>query len=71
VASQAAARALAEEGLFVSHGDFYAATVIDRVGAGTEGLIRVGCACYTTSEEVSRLLDLVARLGRTAVARAG
>jgi cysteine desulfurase family protein (TIGR01976 family) len=71
VPSEAAARALAAEGLFVSHGDFYAATVIERLGAGSEGLIRVGCACYTTPEEVGRLLDVVARLGRPAVARAG
>ncbi|MDT5156925.1 MAG: hypothetical protein QOC61_1653 [Acidobacteriota bacterium] len=50
------ARRLASRGLFVSHGDFYAATVIERLGLGEEGLVRAGCACYTTREEVERLV---------------
>jgi len=54
-----AARRLAEKGLFLSHGDFYAATVIDRLGLAPEGLIRAGCACYTTEEEIERLIDAV------------
>jgi cysteine desulfurase family protein (TIGR01976 family) len=48
-------RALVERGLFLSHGDFYAATVIERLGV--EGLVRAGCACYTTRDEVERLID--------------
>jgi cysteine desulfurase family protein (TIGR01976 family) len=48
-------RALAERALFASHGDFYAQTVVERLGV--EALVRVGCACYTTEEEVERLLD--------------
>jgi cysteine desulfurase family protein (TIGR01976 family) len=55
--SESAARALADRGLFASHGDFYAATVIRELGV--EGLVRIGCACYTTEEEVDRLLDAV------------
>jgi len=51
-----AARRLAEKGLFLSHGDFYAATVIERLGLQPEGLIRAGCACYTTEEEIDRLI---------------
>ena len=51
------ARALVKRGIFASHGDFYAATVI-RV-LGVEGLVRIGCAAYTTEEEVERLLDCV------------
>jgi len=51
-----AARRLAEKGLFLSHGDFYAATVIERLGLEPEGLIRAGCACYTTNEEIDRLI---------------
>ena len=51
---------LAEKGLFVSHGDFYAQTVV-RV-LGIEALVRAGCACYTTREEIERLIDAVARL---------
>lgn len=50
-------RALAEEALFVSHGDFYAQTVVERLGC--EALIRAGCACYTTADEIERLLSAV------------
>jgi len=56
------ARALAGRGLFVSNGDFYAATVIERLGQSREGVVRVGCSCYTTAEEVERLLDAVTEL---------
>jgi cysteine desulfurase family protein (TIGR01976 family) len=55
--STEAARRLAEKGLFLSHGDFYAATVVKRFGLEPEGLIRAGCACYTTGEEIDRLID--------------
>lgn len=54
-----AVRRFVEKGLFLSHGDFYAATVIERLGLGPEGLIRAGCACYTTEEEIDRLIDAV------------
>lgn len=50
------ARKLAGHGVFVSHGDFYAATVVERLGQTSHGLVRAGCACYTTPEEVERLL---------------
>ena len=55
--STEAARQLAEKGLFLSHGDFYAATVVNRFGLEPEGFIRAGCACYTTEEEIDRLLN--------------
>ena len=51
--------ALAARGLFVSHGDFYATTVIERLGRAPAGLVRAGCACYTTTGEVSRLIQAV------------
>jgi cysteine desulfurase family protein (TIGR01976 family) len=54
--STEAARRLSDKGLFLSHGDFYAATVVERLGLGPEGLIRAGCACYTTEEEIDRLI---------------
>ena len=60
--STVVARTLAQRGLFVSHGDFYASTVIDRLGLGAEGLVRVGCSCYNTDEEVERLLGAVAEI---------
>jgi cysteine desulfurase family protein (TIGR01976 family) len=59
VASTDVARRLSERGLFVSHGDFYAQTVVDRLGLQPEGLVRVGCACYTSDEEVERLIEAV------------
>jgi cysteine desulfurase family protein (TIGR01976 family) len=62
VASTEAARRLAEKGLFLSHGDFYALTVVKRLGLEPEGLIRAGCACYTTEEEIERLIDAVSML---------
>src|SRR5688572_5385475 len=55
------ARRLAERGVFVSSGDFYATTVVERLGL-KDGLVRAGCACYTTEEEVDRLIAGVARL---------
>lgn len=56
--------ALAEDGVFISNGDFYAATIIDRLGLVPDGLVRVGCSCYTTADEVNRLIDGVRRLAR-------
>ena len=57
-----AARRLSDKGLFLSHGDFYAATVVSRLGLEPEGLIRAGCACYTTEEEIDRLIEGVKEL---------
>lgn len=59
VPSGEVSRRLAERGLFASHGDFYAKTVIDRLGQRPAGVVRAGCACYTTSEEVARLIASV------------
>jgi selenocysteine lyase/cysteine desulfurase len=56
VPSMEVAKKLAERALFLSHGDFYAMTVVKRLGEAPHGLVRAGCACYTTSEEVDRLL---------------
>jgi cysteine desulfurase family protein (TIGR01976 family) len=56
----AVAQHLANRGVFVSSGDFYATTVVQRLGL-RDGLVRAGCACYTTEEEVDRLINGVAR----------
>jgi cysteine desulfurase family protein (TIGR01976 family) len=61
IRSEEVARRLAERGLFVSHGDFYASSVLTRLGV-PGGLVRAGCACYTTEEEVERLVAAVAAL---------
>ena len=64
VASTEVARRLAAKGLFLSHGDFYAATVVERLGLGEEGLVRAGCACYTTEDEVDRLIEVVKEIAK-------
>lgn len=55
--SETITAALAEKGLFTSNGDFYAATIVEQLGV--EGLVRVGFACYTTEEEVARLIEAI------------
>jgi cysteine desulfurase family protein (TIGR01976 family) len=59
--ADAVARWLADRGIFVSCGDFYATAVVQRLGL-SDGLVRAGCACYTTSEEVERLIEGVREL---------
>ncbi|HEX8724662.1 MAG TPA: cysteine desulfurase-like protein [Gemmatimonadaceae bacterium] len=57
----AIARRLAAAGSFVSNGDFYAATVMERLGLVPDGTVRVGMSCYSTAEEVDRLLAALRR----------
>jgi selenocysteine lyase/cysteine desulfurase len=64
IPSSEVARHLATRALFLSHGNFYAAAVIDRLGLAPEGLVRAGCACYTTPEEVDRLINAVKVIAR-------
>jgi cysteine desulfurase family protein (TIGR01976 family) len=64
VASADVSAHLAKLGVFVSHGNFYAATVVERLGFKNEGVVRAGCACYTTSEEVNRLIEGVQKIAR-------
>jgi cysteine desulfurase family protein (TIGR01976 family) len=56
------ARSLAGRGVFVSSGDFYAATVARVLGHERDGFVRAGCAAYTTSDEIDRLIDGVRQL---------
>jgi cysteine desulfurase family protein (TIGR01976 family) len=58
------ARQLARRGVYASNGDFYAATVAERLGRGADGFVRAGAACYTTDEEVERLIEGVRTLAR-------
>jgi cysteine desulfurase family protein (TIGR01976 family) len=58
VDAEAFCRGAAAQGLFLSHGDFYAQTVIEKLGV--PALIRAGCAMYTTGEEIERLIDYTA-----------
>ena len=45
----------ARDEVYVSNGDFYAATLVRELGV--EGLVRIGCACYSTDDEISRLMS--------------
>jgi selenocysteine lyase/cysteine desulfurase len=63
--SAAVAVLLAERGVFVSHGDFYATTAVRLLGHERDGLVRAGCAAYTTAEEVSRLIEGVRQIARS------
>ncbi|MCY7378345.1 MAG: cysteine desulfurase-like protein [Gemmatimonadaceae bacterium] len=56
------ARALVARGLYASNGDFYAATVSERLGRGLDGFVRAGAACYTSDEEVDRLVSGVGEI---------
>lgn len=52
-------RQLAAIGLFASSGNFYAATVAQRYAQEAEGFLRVGLSCYSTRNEVARLVAAV------------
>jgi cysteine desulfurase family protein (TIGR01976 family) len=58
------ARALVPLGLYASNGDFYAATVAERLGRGADGFVRAGAACYTTADEVDRLVSGVREIAK-------
>jgi cysteine desulfurase family protein (TIGR01976 family) len=62
MASEDVAKALAARAVFVSNGDFYATTVVRRLGHAEDGLVRAGCAGYTTLDEVNRLIEGVAEV---------
>ena len=64
-APEAVARHLSERGVLVWDGNFYAARAIEALGLEAGGgVIRAGISLYTTEEEVQRLLDGIAALGR-------
>ena len=63
--SEQVTAALADHAVFTSHGDFYATTVVERLGFSGPGLVRAGCACYTTDEEIERLIKGVSILARS------
>jgi cysteine desulfurase family protein (TIGR01976 family) len=57
-------RQLAKKGLFASHGNFYAKTLFERIGQARDGLVRIGCACYTDPSEVRRLVEAIGEIAR-------
>jgi selenocysteine lyase/cysteine desulfurase len=66
VSSDDVAVALAQRGLFVSHGDFYAATIIERLGGWPDGVVRVGCSAYSTESEIARVVESMERVSQHA-----
>jgi cysteine desulfurase family protein (TIGR01976 family) len=52
-----ATRLAHEAGVFASNGNFYASTIAERLGVTGSGWVRAGIACYTTNEEVERLVN--------------
>ena len=54
------ARTLAKRALFASSGDFYAATVCERYAV--DAFLRIGCGCYTTEDEIRRLIGAIEEL---------
>jgi cysteine desulfurase family protein (TIGR01976 family) len=62
--TDAVARHLLRHGVYASNGDFYAKTVAERLGRGADGFVRAGAACYTSAEEVDRLIGGVRDLAR-------
>ncbi len=61
----ATAEALAERGIFVWDGHYYAIELYDRLGINdTGGAVRIGFCHYHTTAEVDRVLDTLADLAR-------
>ena len=56
------ARRLVRCGVYASNGDFYAATVAKVLGRGEDGFVRAGAACYTSADEIERLVRAVREL---------
>lgn len=61
-AREVAGRLADTVGAFLSHGDFYAATVVDRLGLRPDGLVRAGIAVYTNAGEVDRVVEGIERI---------
>ncbi len=53
---------LAEAGIFVWHGNFYAQPVTESLGLEPEGAVRIGLLHYNTREEVDRLIGVLQEL---------
>ncbi len=53
---------LADRGIFVWHGNYYALSLTEALGLEPEGMVRVGLLHYNTAEEIDRLLAALAEL---------
>jgi selenocysteine lyase/cysteine desulfurase len=63
--AQEIARRLADQGLFVWDGDFFATRLVEKAGLVERGgLVRIGLAPYSTPDEVERVIVAVAALAQ-------
>jgi selenocysteine lyase/cysteine desulfurase len=53
---------LARRGIFVWHGNFYALPLTEALGLEPDGVVRIGLLHYNTTDEVRRLLSVLAEL---------
>ncbi len=56
------AQYLAERGIFVWHGNYYALPLTEALDLEPDGMVRIGLLHYNTIEEVDRLLEVLAGL---------
>jgi selenocysteine lyase/cysteine desulfurase len=54
--SRELATRLADEGIFVWHGNYYALPLTQAIDVEPDGMVRIGLCHYNTVEEVDRLL---------------
>lgn len=62
VPAEAASVELGRRGIATWWGDFYASSLIDRLGLAPGGVLRIGLTHYNTADEVDRLLEELALL---------
>ena len=55
---------LANEGIFVWEGNFYALELSQRLGLEPKGMVRIGLLHYNTADEVDRLIESLSKLIR-------
>ncbi len=60
------ARELGEQGIFTWDGNYYAMALMDRLGLGEHGALRIGLAHYNTIDEIDRLIAILRDLHETA-----
>jgi cysteine desulfurase family protein (TIGR01976 family) len=56
------ARELGEHGIFTWDRNYYAMALMERLGLGEQGALRIGLAHYNTTEEIDRLIAVLQKL---------
>jgi len=59
---QAIAEHLAKHNIYVWDGNYYAVEIMNRLGHGTHGMVRVGLAHYNAHDEIDRLATALRQL---------